>query len=183
LRGGGLAETRVPFDDDWYEVVQDGSKLLQGDLLSACPILRLDRDVPYPLPDEIPTIVQPADIVVLTQSCDSDQNKVTGVVCCTHFDLEEAKEKNQQLSRKNVLEEIKKGRHVRYTLLAARDAHPSIRLRIVDLGDIFVLPKTFLEKVAASQNPRLRLRTPYREHLAQAFGRFYMRVALPREPF
>ena len=124
-----------------------------------------------------------ADVVVLTQSCDLEQGKVDRVVCCTHHDLEKAKEHNAQLSKKNVLEEIKKGRLARYTLLAARDAIPRTSLRIVDLGDISVLPKTYLEKVAAAQNPRLRLRAPYREHLSQAFGRFYMRVALPRDPF
>ena len=46
-----------------------------------------------------------------------------------------------------------------------------------------MLPKIFVEKVAAAQNPRLRLKAPYREHLSQAFARFYMRVALPREAF
>jgi hypothetical protein len=30
------------------------------------------------------------------------------------------------------------------------------------------------------QRPRLRLRSPYREHLSQASARFFMRVGLPR---
>jgi hypothetical protein len=171
-------------NDDWYDTVEDGGKLLQGDLLAGCPILRPSPDIPFPLPEDgnLPATVENQNVVVLTQSCDLEQNKVDGVVCCIHFDLEQAKEQNPLLSKKQTLEEIKKGRHARYTLLAARDAEPKLSLRIVDLGDIFVLPKAYLEKVAAAQNPRLRLRVPYREHLSQAVGRFYMRVALPRDP-
>ena len=36
-----------------------------------------------------------------------------------------------------------------------------------------------VRELAASQGPRLRLNPPYREHLAQAFARFFMRVGLP----
>lgn len=172
-------------EDDWYDIVQDGGKLLQGDLLAECPILRVSPDIPFPIPEEgnLPATVENQHIVVLTQSCDLEQDKVSSVACCTHFDLEKSKEHNPQFFKRSILEEIKKGRHARYTLLSARDTDPKISLRIVDLGDIFVLPKAFLEKVAAAQNPRLRLKAPYREHLSQAFGRFYMRVALPRDPF
>ena len=36
-----------------------------------------------------------------------------------------------------------------------------------------------LKPLASSQKPSLRLLSPYREHLAQALARFYMRVGLP----
>ncbi len=35
--------------------------------------------------------------------------------------------------------------------------------------------------LAARNEPRLRLLPPYREHLSQAFARFFMRVVLPVE--
>lgn len=44
---------------------------------------------------------------------------------------------------------------------------------------IFVLPKPVVEAVARSAGPRLRLRSPYREYIAQAFARYFMRVGLP----
>jgi len=175
----------VPDSDDWYDIIQGDPGLRQGDILSQCPIIRVSPGVNYPLEEEnIPATIESHNIVILTQSCDLDQDKVSGVVCCTHFDLEQAKKASPELEKRNAAEEIKKGRRLRYTLLAAHDdSDPKMTLRIVDLGDIFVLPKDFLQKVAAAQNPRLRLRAPYREHLSQAFARFYMRVALPREAF
>jgi len=51
----------------------------------------------------------------------------------------------------------------------------------VDFHRIFVLPKPLVASVARSVGPRLRLRPPYREHLAQAFARYFMRVGLPHD--
>lgn len=45
---------------------------------------------------------------------------------------------------------------------------------------MYTLPRTFLESFLQNkQQSRLRLRPPYREHLSQAFARFFMRVGLP----
>jgi hypothetical protein len=47
--------------------------------------------------------------------------------------------------------------------------------------DIFTVPRSFLEALLQEQQlPRLRLLPPYREHLSQAFARFFMRVGLPQ---
>jgi len=43
---------------------------------------------------------------------------------------------------------------------------------------VFSLPVRFVRKKAADGR-RLRLLPPYREHLSQAFARFFMRVGLP----
>ena len=53
--------------------------------------------------------------------------------------------------------------------------------RIVDfITKSFSLPRAFLERFLAERGvPRLRLLPPYREHLSQAFARFFMRVGLP----
>ena len=63
---------------------------------------------------------------------------------------------------------------------ALGDGGSSTELRVVDFHDIFTVPRTFLEALLARrQLPRLRLLPPYREHLSQAFARFFMRVGLP----
>jgi hypothetical protein len=50
----------------------------------------------------------------------------------------------------------------------------------VDFHEVFTLPRAFLERQLAQRGqPRLRLLPPYREHLSQAFARFFMRVGLP----
>jgi len=54
-------------------------------------------------------------------------------------------------------------------------------IRVVDFHDVFTVPRSFLEMLLKGrQSPRLRLLPPYREHLSQAFARFFMRVGLPQ---
>ncbi len=54
-------------------------------------------------------------------------------------------------------------------------------VRVVDFHDLFTVPRLFLEAVLQERGtPRMRLLPPYREHLSQAFARFFMRVGLPQ---
>jgi hypothetical protein len=52
-------------------------------------------------------------------------------------------------------------------------------VRVVDFRRVYSLPLPFMRKRATVSRPRLRLLPPYREHLSQAFARFFMRVGLP----
>ncbi|HET6574322.1 MAG TPA: hypothetical protein VFG68_12000 [Fimbriiglobus sp.] len=51
--------------------------------------------------------------------------------------------------------------------------------RVVDVRQLFSLPIGFVRKRVGLAGHRLRLLPPYREHLAQAFARYFMRVGLP----
>lgn len=45
---------------------------------------------------------------------------------------------------------------------------------------VYSVPRSFLESLLKQRmQSRLRLLPPYREHLSQAFARFFMRVGLP----
>ena len=50
---------------------------------------------------------------------------------------------------------------------------------VCEFRSLFAVNISTLKSLAAAQSPRLRLLPPYREHLAQAFARFFMRVGLP----
>jgi hypothetical protein len=52
---------------------------------------------------------------------------------------------------------------------------------IVDFRNVFGVHISFLMQFIRNQNKRLRLLSPYREHLSQAFARFFMRVGLPAD--
>jgi hypothetical protein len=55
-----------------------------------------------------------------------------------------------------------------------------IEHRVVDFHDVFARPREMLESLLRHRNePRPQLLPPYREHLSQAFARFFMRVGLP----
>lgn len=166
----------------WYEVVE-GADLEQGDLLLRCPVVMPAPDLAFPFPkDPIPAIVNTFDVVVMTQSCDLVNEKVTEVILCPHWDLNQAGEMDPSLAKREVYQAIRKGYRYRYLMLAASDI-PGLPMgiRIVDFGRIFSLPKAFVRQFAASQGKRLRLCPPYREHLSQALARFFMRVGLPQD--
>lgn len=55
----------------------------------------------------------------------------------------------------------------------------SQEISIVSFREVWSLPLDFVRRMAAAYGPRPRLRPPYREHLAQAFARYFMRVGLP----
>jgi hypothetical protein len=67
------------------------------------------------------------------------------------------------------------------SLLHKREQEPRLPWSVVDFHHLYTLPKAYLCQFAAASPARLRLRSPYREHLAQAFARYFMRVGLPHD--
>ena len=168
--------------DAWYEVVE-GKALEQGDLLFQCPLfVPLMPSFPFVEEQEVAFDVAYYDMIVMTQSCDLENNKLTEVVLCAHWNVEKAKQQDDSLARSGAVAEVRKGHRPRYTLLNRSSIlDPTLDLRIVDCGKVFCLPLPFVQELAARQGPRLRLLSPYREHLSQAFARFFMRVGLPQD--
>lgn len=168
--------------NDWYEVVEGGT-LEQGDILFKCPVFVPDEiDLPYVKEQEVAGEFYEFDVIVMTQSCDLENKKIADVVLCAHWDLKAAQKNDPTLGQGGALKEIKAGRRPRYTLLNKYSlSEPALEVRVVDCSKVFCLPLTFVQKLATQHGPRLRLRSPYREHLSQAFARFFMRVGLPQD--
>lgn len=184
--------------DLWYEVVNPDVPLTQGDLISDCPLLTWNISAVDPgSPVDVGALRQAvtafrADVVVMTQACDLEHDKVRNVILCPHIALDDyriAFEKalrvaNQTLTAKawkRQCDDIRDGYLWNLAMLNS-ETHGEIATphRIVDFHEVFTLPRAFLEKyLSQRQQPRLRLLPPYREHLSQAFARFFMRVGLP----
>lgn len=166
----------------WYEVVASG-KIEQGDILLSCPVIALAPELTFPINDTDLTIdIKTFDVVVITQSCDLENDKVKDVILCPHWDLNIVGDIDDSLVKKDVQKAILKGRMPRYIMLeASKISELPMGVRIVDFGRIFSLPKVFLCQFAARKPKHLRLCPPYREHLSQAFARFFMRVGLPQD--
>ena len=77
-------------------------------------------------------------------------------------------------------EELRKGNIPGYFLLnkAIKEEFETDYL-IVDFRSVFSIPFEFLLDFTKNEPQRLRLLPQYREHLSQAFARFFMRVGLP----
>lgn len=184
--------------NDWYEVAGPTDGLLQGDFVVDCPVLAWKR-APLESVEGVGEaerlkhhmdVVQ-VDVVVMTQACDLEQKHVEDVVVCPLYPLSVFKaawEEEQRAAKQNptpkawrtFCDDIKDGFHWNYAMLNRGSIGGlTTENRVVDFHDIYTLPLAFLQGIAAQRGPRLRLRPPYREHLSQAFARYFMRVGLP----
>jgi hypothetical protein len=166
----------------WARV--NGEVLNQGDLLLdlAVPILHSS----FPVPDangEIPIEISPINAVVMSQSCDLEQLKIANVVVAQAFSLDEFEAENPNYKPKGRWKDAARGRVEALHLLPPTEEHDNPRRwLIVDFRAIYSLPFGYVENAARAAGGRWRLQSPYTENLSQAFGRFFMRVALPTEP-
>ena len=120
------------------------------------------------------------DVIVISQTCDlvKGREKLTEVLLCAVWNLSEMT--TGFLSTPKGLEDARRGNVPGIHLIApCRIAGLEREVRIVDFRRLYSLPVEFLRKRASDEGRRLRLLPPYREHLSQAFARFFMRVGLP----
>jgi hypothetical protein len=158
-------------DYPWYGIV-DAEDLQQGDLLFACPFDQVD-DTGQPRRKNY-------DVVVLSQSCDLVQDKLEMVQLCPFWALDALAKKIEYFANKRGKEELRRGNLPGYHLLNRCELpEKPTDLLVIDFRMQFAVKFVYLKRLASGQKPRLRLLPPYREHLAQALARFYMRVGLP----
>jgi hypothetical protein len=170
---------------DGYELVQ-GSELMQGDIFEGCPVFRPPADLPWPIDesaDEFEFTLGQQDVIVLTQSCDlapGQKSDMWLVILCPLWRLSEAAAANPFLASSYGKEQCRRGNMTGYHMIAAcEDNRWEREVSVVSFREVWSLPLLFVRNMAQAMGPRPRLRSPYREHLAQAFARYFMRVGLP----
>lgn len=164
----------------WYRTI-DGSDLEQGDIVDSCPVFAPPSDI-FPNDEALQFAWEDRDVVVMTQSCDliSGREKVTEVLLCPVWLRSELTE--GYLSTLKGMEEARRGYLPGFHVLAECGlSEYQKEIRVVDFRRVYSLPLAFLKRHAAAQQHRVRLLPPYREHLAQSFARFFMRVGLPTD--
>ncbi|MBI2927846.1 MAG: hypothetical protein HYY24_19310 [Verrucomicrobia bacterium] len=167
-------------DDPWYRAVH-GSDLEQGDILENCPVYRPRTDPAIAEPDTVVFDEDLHDVIVVTQSCDLalGREKVSEILLCPVWRRSELNAPHH-LSTSRGMEEARRGAVPGFHVLAA-SSEPGLQgeVRVVDFRRVYTLPVAFVRRQAEQSSPRLRLLPPYREHLSQAFARYFMRVGLP----
>ena len=160
----------------WYSVVATDEPLAQGDLFEVCPVLV--PQVPWTDEREFEADIQVYDVVVMSQSCDLQHGKLDLVLVCPVWNLTLFGEENSHYATSKGRETLRRGDAPGYQLLNRCELEGYERdFRVVDFRNVYGVPFGYL--TARTDAPRLRLLPPYREHLAQAFARFFMRVGLP----
>lgn len=163
----------------WYQIGRI-ENLEQGDLLPDCPVIYLPNNL-KPLLDaqendeiEIVPELKTVDLIVMTQSCDLQQDKINQVLLCAYFPFS-TKEYNKNKDN------IRKERMPALHLIEKSDADKYLfEKQVIDFRAIYTLPKDFVIAYIQTLEIRARLLSPYKEHLSQAFARYFMRVGLPR---
>jgi len=168
----------------WYKKLerQDYS-LQQGDLISNCPILipskRIEKDMIHLID------IKQYDVVIISQSCDLEQNKLDIVLVWPYISLQgffALLPQNEQTSKatKKHFDKLKQGLQPNYHLLNKGEEFGIPEHLVVDFRNVYGVHLDFLKEHVKGNNGRIRLLPPYREHLSQVFARFFMRVGLPQ---
>ena len=157
------------------------SNLRQGDFIFNCPVPVFAEQFPQRVGEiNIGVNIDFYDLIIVTQSCDLEQNKVRLVAMCPIYLLGNYEQINPAFSKKGRWEEVRKGRiEGLYLLSSFENPENNRECLVVDFREIYSLPFEFLTKHADTLENRWRLKPPYLEHFSQAFARFFMRVGLP----
>jgi hypothetical protein len=174
----------------WYEVVE-GDDLQQGDFIDDCQVLIPNYALTDSVEEEISSTLSIYqldanadfyDVIIVSQSCDLENVKVDNVLVCPRWSYSEAAKVNPKFRSKDTFERIKKGIEYRYCFLDKCEFPDfTFGLQIVDFNNVFSIPYSVMKQIALSKSKRIRLGSPYREKLAQAFAYFHMRVALQND--
>ena len=163
----------------WYKTVQ-GDSLYQGDFLNNFEVLIPEVSTQS---NETAAQYKKLDVVIMTQTCDIVQGNVESLLLCPCWGLWDfisaAEEKGLNWGKQE-REALRRGNLPGYHLSNEADQDGlKMPLTIVDFHEVYTAPTNVVREFASRAGKRLRLLPPYREHLAQAFARFFMRVGLP----
>lgn len=171
-------------DFPWYEICKVGDESLeQGDFILECPIVIPPAKLEEGDTPEI--TVQKIDSIILSQSCDLSHGKLDIVLVCPFYPLSDwlADSPHQSKNaKKKAVENLRKGYSPAYHLLNRPEDLFFDDYQVVDFRNVYGINFNLLEEIISeSKTDRLRLLPPYREHLSQAFARYFMRVGLPQD--
>lgn len=170
---------------EWYQEVSNSDELNQGDIIKNCNIPIPNISLYDAILNESSEVeeaieIKTSDVVILSQACDLVNNKISSVVVCPVWPLEMLIKRNSYYESSKARESLRQGKEPSYHLLKKHDSERiQMDFSVVDFHQIFSLPKDYLQKTVENMDVRIRLLPPYREHLSQAYARYFMRVGLP----
>lgn len=163
----------------WYKIVKEDC-ILQGDILRDCPIVIPPSKIEEGTSIDSKVIIY--DVIVLSQSCDLAARKIKLVLVCPFWTLDDFGKMDKSFMSDDRKENLRRGDLPGFHLLnkCSLVGFESDYF-IVNFKSIYAVPIDYLLEITKNKGNRLRLLPPYREHLSQAFARFFMRVGLPTD--
>jgi hypothetical protein len=173
---------------EWYTVVESNIQLEQGDLLNDFPIIippndlvkSTDLEEGSELTGSSPIVKY--NVVIMSQSCDLIKfNDDNIIILCPRFNYKEVVEADPKFG-KDRWGNLVNGREIHtHVLNQCAIKEYEFDYQLVNLEKVFSVPYWLVKGIAQSQGIRVRLLPPYREHLAYAFARQFMRIGLPAD--
>jgi len=169
---------------EWYEIISNSDNLSQGDFIIECPIIKPPKIIN--LEEENDIQIDLINSIIMSQSCDLENDKIEIVLVCPYFPLQYfidnlPEDQKTKKALKKVIDSLKKGNQPGYHLLNKSEKNGLEDYIVVDFRNVYGVHIENLKSIAEKIPARLRLLPPYREHLSQAFARYFMRVGLPQD--
>lgn len=160
-----------------YDAPEAEQRVDQGDLIDACPVVEVTT-YRHDLPAARDFVFEARRVIVLTQTCDLEQQKTTLAVVAVVEDATEL-----------VMRGAVKESEVRGNLLKGRvwgmyflPADPALGLpeMVADFRRLHTVRLDILAGLCRAGLRRGRVRSLYREHLSKHFADGYSRIGLPQ---
>ena len=167
----------------WYDDVPANSSIEQGDIIEKCSII-IPNELHYQAildgkENNEPLEIKKINGIVLSQSCDIQNEKIDSIILCPIWPLKSFIEKGKSFCGSKARESLRQGKFPQYHLLQKlRGEELPEDFYFVDFHYIYSVPKKIIDAILKTK-PHKRLLPPYREHLSQSFARYFMRVGLP----
>lgn len=166
-------------DYPWYATAEGDQPLEQGHFVKDCPVVVPPK---AEAGDEPLVEIKEYDVVVVSQSCDLRNEKIELVLVCSVWLLDEFNGCGGLFKGDEGRESLRRGNVHGYHLLNKCEiADFQTDFLVVDFRSVYGVDYGFLRDLCMKNGKRLSLLPPYREHLSQAFARFFMRVGLPAD--
>lgn len=164
---------------EWFGLVEDDT-IEQGDFFFLCTVIEGVSDISAGTSVTVQASASDYDVVVVSQSCDLAHDKLASALVCPTWLLSDIAKSQSRFTNPKECEETRRGNVPGFHMLNACAVEGFVvpEVRVVSFRQVFSVPMDYLRQ-RAKQRPRLRLLPPYREQLAQAFARYFMRVGLP----
>jgi len=160
----------------------------QGDLLRDVPVVHVESVEVAENTASIQSRVEVIDGIIVTQTCALENDRIANILLArvttwADFAAAQFAAGNTAVKGSSFRRNLIRGDVPPLMLLHAREPQPPLDWSIVDFRELHVVDRERLDRFVGQTGHRRRLRlvSPYKEHFAQAFARFYMRVGLPHD--
>jgi len=169
----------------WYEYLSNESTIEQGDIFTDCLILVPGEEIYLSISKNIETTegvdAKYINGIILSQSCDIENDKIDSLIICPIEPLSDLIKRDDFYKSKKGKIDLIQGKQPPYHLLdkiQLTNDQEAI-FYIVNFRNIYTIPKSYINLKTTESPNRIRLNSPYKEHLSQSFARYFMRVGLP----